>query len=414
MANKTIGSPTPNITRNLEPGMSGADVKELQEWLKLLGFFPKDQQTTNYYGDITKNAVAQWQQAIGLDPAGYPGYFGPKSRGAMDTTIPVKSDLPVSFAPGTGMVSTVDPNSLGKEQGGGSSTESQNNNQGGSAGQQGTGGSQDQGTGDTKTQNTPPAENKNQGGSEEFKSSPYYIGLTDENKQVVDYFWDILSSQNTEKQEAFKSALDLASKQANPYWQEKAFILKDELSRAVATTKADADSLRSTYLNRKSQIEDDLKYNSSYLSAEEQAELSRAAKQYEVDAESLMEAVLQSGTESSSIRSKAESRLKGSYEDTVESSTRKYAKSQRDLTVDAQRKVQEIDQSVADLTRHLNETLTSKVRTSEQYLGSQEIGSLGSEYQSLTLGGLKGTMATEKATDILNRTKGLFLTGLSI
>lgn len=68
------------ISTNLEPGMSSPEVNKLQELMKKLGFFPKDIATTNYYGPITEDAVAAWQQSIGLDTGGYLGYFGPKSR----------------------------------------------------------------------------------------------------------------------------------------------------------------------------------------------------------------------------------------------------------------------------------------------------------------------------------------------
>lgn len=72
------GVPTLNVSRSLEPGMSGADVKSLQDWLKAQGFLNIGT-TTEYYGDMTKAAVAAWQKSVGLDAGQYPGYFGPRS-----------------------------------------------------------------------------------------------------------------------------------------------------------------------------------------------------------------------------------------------------------------------------------------------------------------------------------------------
>ena len=70
----------PNLTRNLEPGMRGEDVKQLQVWLKEQGFFPRETDITGYYGDITKNAVKKWQDSVGISYGQYPGYFGPLSK----------------------------------------------------------------------------------------------------------------------------------------------------------------------------------------------------------------------------------------------------------------------------------------------------------------------------------------------
>ena len=69
-----------DIAGNLGPGSSGADVTKLQNWLKDQGYFPSNQSATGYYGDITKNAVAAWQKAVGINAGADAGYFGPKSR----------------------------------------------------------------------------------------------------------------------------------------------------------------------------------------------------------------------------------------------------------------------------------------------------------------------------------------------
>ena len=50
------------FTRTLKNGMSGADVKALQEWLKYLGFF-KLSYTTDYFGTWTEDAVKAFQNA---------------------------------------------------------------------------------------------------------------------------------------------------------------------------------------------------------------------------------------------------------------------------------------------------------------------------------------------------------------
>lgn len=61
---------------NLEPGQSGQDVKELQQWLMDNGYAIKDG-ATGYYGPQTTAAVTQLQKDLGVNPGNYPGYFGP-------------------------------------------------------------------------------------------------------------------------------------------------------------------------------------------------------------------------------------------------------------------------------------------------------------------------------------------------
>lgn len=75
-----------DITSNLGPGSSGDDVKKLQSWLKAQGYFPQGQDSTGYYGDITKNAVAAWQKANNIETQGNSGYFGPISRNFITTS----------------------------------------------------------------------------------------------------------------------------------------------------------------------------------------------------------------------------------------------------------------------------------------------------------------------------------------
>ena len=69
----------PQITRNLALGAQGADVKQLQDWLKSQGFFPANQPTTNNFGPITQKAVKAFQDAKGIKDS-TPGVFGPASQ----------------------------------------------------------------------------------------------------------------------------------------------------------------------------------------------------------------------------------------------------------------------------------------------------------------------------------------------
>jgi surface protein len=79
-----ISSPVFSFSRALQIGMSGADVKKLQEFLNTHGFpIATSGQgalgaETDYFGSLTKKALAAYQKANGIKPAA--GYFGPRTR----------------------------------------------------------------------------------------------------------------------------------------------------------------------------------------------------------------------------------------------------------------------------------------------------------------------------------------------
>lgn len=56
----------PKITQTLKFGMTNPEVKILQEILKSKGFFPANTETTNYFGNITKQSVIKFQLANNL------------------------------------------------------------------------------------------------------------------------------------------------------------------------------------------------------------------------------------------------------------------------------------------------------------------------------------------------------------
>lgn len=63
------------LNRNLSQGMSGDDVRGMQEFLQGEGFLAAS--PTGYFGPITAQAIAKWQAKEGLAQA---GVFGPMSR----------------------------------------------------------------------------------------------------------------------------------------------------------------------------------------------------------------------------------------------------------------------------------------------------------------------------------------------
>jgi len=95
LANMTGGGTSPGgtctFTRNLYPGMSGADIKCLQQYLNANGHTVATSgagspgNETEYFGSRTQGGVQKWQDANGVAYGNYGGYFGPKSIAKYNT-----------------------------------------------------------------------------------------------------------------------------------------------------------------------------------------------------------------------------------------------------------------------------------------------------------------------------------------
>lgn len=95
------------FTRNLYPGVSGTDVKCLQEYLNdagntLAATGPGSPGSeTEYYGPLTKAAVGAWQVANGVVYGNWQGYFGPLSQtkyNALAAATPTPTPTPTECA----------------------------------------------------------------------------------------------------------------------------------------------------------------------------------------------------------------------------------------------------------------------------------------------------------------------------
>jgi len=89
------GATACTFTRNLYPGMSGADVQCLQQYLNSSGHpvaasgVGSAGHETIYFGSLTQAAVSAWQTANSVACGAYCGYFGPVSRAKYTAIGPV-------------------------------------------------------------------------------------------------------------------------------------------------------------------------------------------------------------------------------------------------------------------------------------------------------------------------------------
>jgi peptidoglycan hydrolase-like protein with peptidoglycan-binding domain len=70
------------FTVYMELEAEGEEVRDLQELLICLGYFPEGQSATAYYGSVTEQAVIDFQEYHGIDPL---GVIGPATRAQLNT-----------------------------------------------------------------------------------------------------------------------------------------------------------------------------------------------------------------------------------------------------------------------------------------------------------------------------------------
>ena len=246
---------------------------------------------------------------------------------------------------------------------------------------------------------------------DDLADNPYFKQLDPEAQALISYFQSIIDRGSAEEVQALQDALKLAGEQAEPYWAEQLKIVQNTLTQGIGFMRENLEASEQQLLEGISRIEEDLEYNREHLTLEEQSELRNQKRQYETQLENTQESMAQRGLSSSSIRNRAEVRLQESYTDVVESVGRRYEKEQRAEGVGAARRIEDVEVQMAGLRRQFEQQKTGAVQQAEAVIGTQKLGELP-ELGTYGLGGITGTMETQKAQDILTRQQALMLSGL--
>ncbi|MEK7180139.1 MAG: peptidoglycan-binding domain-containing protein [Patescibacteria group bacterium] len=115
---RNLGIPT----SNLQPGMRGAEVKKLQDYLVSQGLMTQAQVNTGYgiYGPQTTAAVKDLQSKLGVDNSTGAGYFGPRtikslSSGGIITSDSSRGETPLGITPFTSNTTHADSIAAGAD-----------------------------------------------------------------------------------------------------------------------------------------------------------------------------------------------------------------------------------------------------------------------------------------------------------
>lgn len=86
ISSPTNPSPTSQfkLTMTLKLGYWGGQVKILQEFLKKHGHFPQSEPTSRYFGQMTRDALMEFQKANALEAV---GTLGPKTRALINSLL---------------------------------------------------------------------------------------------------------------------------------------------------------------------------------------------------------------------------------------------------------------------------------------------------------------------------------------
>lgn len=205
-------SSLPTINQNLMPGSQGDDVTALQTWLKSQGFFPKEQEATGYYGDITKKAVADWQKSVGIQTTSTDaGYFGPQSRTAL-------ANLSTGTGGGTPTYSNVPAGSNSYMNPGGTGAPVIGGDTSSTGGTPGAGGTGESVTGDTTMDSF-------------LKVMKDYLG-----QNTVD------PTINVSDPAVVANFLEMATKELHPYYAQKIGEIMPDLNRSLGLLKTQFDT----------------------------------------------------------------------------------------------------------------------------------------------------------------------------
>ena len=190
------------------------------------------------------------------------------------------------------------------------------------------------------------------------RQQPEYKNLSREMQDTIISYVDILGIQDKDTWERIMSSLTLAQSQADPYFAEILRMTVDTMKRASGTLKGDYESQIRNIQKNLQELREDLAIGKGRLSIDEQAELARLQRKYEIELDTLRDQAAQVGLTFSTRRELAEGRLSAEQTDIVESTQRAYQRQLENLQRAASRGEITAQHQLADYERKYQEAIT--------------------------------------------------------
>jgi hypothetical protein len=285
----------------------------------------------------------------------------------------------------------------------------------------------------------------------ELVESSHFKNADEMNKSLIAYTWGAISDQGHDIKKVI-NALEIAAQQSDVYIKQQVRMFEDELSnsfgyiiedygvgkevtlRQMDYTTADLEATEKLLARRTAELKEDLEYHSENLEIDKQNQLGRQLKEYGLRLDDTRIQLADAGLTFSSIRGRAEKLLEEAHKDVVEDIETKAARSQREMTITAQRQEQDIlydkekaqtqasriQQSLQDQLKQMQSgatrDITKVLREGEKFLGTDMMkgmmGKLGALPDFMNdfqwLGDIKASGLKEmQYSDVLQRAQGL-------
>lgn len=238
-----------------------------------------------------------------------------------------------------------------------------------------------------------------------FKNSDAYKLLDDESKAFVDSVYNLLTVGGEQEAKIFAKAIDQAKKIADPYYSAVLTLAKGDVEAKVAQINNDYEGQYEAINRAKSQLLEDVKTNKDFLTLEQQAELSTAARNYDDDVQTIRDVAASKGITFSTgrfSREEAEQQRKLQYQDVTESSNRQYNFKISELEKSAARGDTEAQKQLENLKANKGFALGSVARSAEATLGTEATRGITGLSDQPLVGGVTGSIAEEKNKAIVS------------
>lgn len=421
---------------NLQPGQSGSDVAQLQQWLISQGYdipaISSGSTQPGFFGDQTRAALIKWQTDHNVDTQGNPGFYGPITQAAIGITgaststqntqsTPAPNSAVSTPSMATTGASTATPASpqqavlTPEQQSQYFASQSSSPTPLSPAqwlAQQGTTqttpttvptttptGTPASQTGTSVPTQTPqtgtvlPSVNNTQFDSQlqQLLTNP---NLTADQKKAIEAIFNATSTNDQQLATKFISAMNASTEFSTPFFKAQTALVTDALTRGLQANEGDL-SYRQDQLNRTlNTLRENTAASLNQLDFTNQQELKNLALSLEKDLEDNAQNLAATGKTFSSIRSRTDKLINENNQGLVESSRRQFGFQQGNLNRALSTAESNTTRDLAYLTDKNTQARIAALREAEQKVGSDALRGAG--FNSGLLGNIFGALPQQQ------------------
>lgn len=380
-------------TANLQPGQSGAEVAQLQQWLISQGYdipaISSGSTQPGFFGDQTRAALVKWQTDKGVDVGGNPGFYGPKTMAAIQGTQ-IAQNTQNSANPS----SSVQTPSTGSTGASGTFTTPNGTVVDGSGNVVTPASASGSASGSNTATSTVLPSMDNTQYDEQFKKLLANPNLTSDQRKAIEAIFQATSTNDQQAATRFLSAMNASTEFSSPYFKAQSALATDALTRGLQANDGDLSYKQ----NQLSKTLEDLRENTTasldQLDFTHQQELKNLAVSLEKDLQDNAQGLAATGKTASSIRARTDKLLSENTNGLVESSNRKFSFDKGNLMRDLDSKKLSTSTDIAYLKDKNTQDRIAKLRETEAKVGSDALAGAG--FTNGLFGGVFGSLPQQQ------------------